>query len=75
MGRGVYQAVFFAPGACRFSAARQAIPGGNAATRGWSLEQYREAVRTHLGPDVPIVEALDEADVVPNLRAALGLGN
>jgi hypothetical protein len=33
--------VFFAPGACRFSAGNKAIPGGNSETAGWTLEQYR----------------------------------
>ena len=68
-----YDAVFFAPGACRWSAARQPIPGGNQATRGWSLEQYRAVVREHQGDNVPIVETTKESEIVPLLRRALKL--
>jgi hypothetical protein len=68
-----FDAVFFAPGACRWSAARQPIPGGNQATRGWGLEQYRAAVREHQGEGVPIVETTRESDIVPLLRRALQL--
>ena len=68
-----FDAVFFAPGACRWSAARRPIPGGVDETRGWSLEQYRARVQELQGADVPIVESLEEREVVPRLRAALGL--
>ncbi|KAJ1488274.1 hypothetical protein T484DRAFT_2119730 [Baffinella frigidus] len=43
--------IFFAPGACRFSAAKQPIPGGIETTRGWTLEEYRAAVREHQGEE------------------------
>ena len=36
-----WSVIFFAPGACRFSAAKQPIPSGNSQTQGWTLEQYR----------------------------------
>ena len=36
-----FDVVLFAPGACRYDAARQPIPGGNAATAGWTLANYR----------------------------------
>jgi hypothetical protein len=65
--------VFFAPGACRWSAARLPIPGGNAASAGWGLEQYHARVREVLGGDVPIVGSDREAEMVPLLRRALGL--
>ena len=68
-----FDAIFFAPGACRWSAAKMPIPGGVSETRGWSLEQYRARVRELQGNDVPIVESVDEREVVPRLRAALGL--
>ena len=68
-----YDAVFFAPGACRWSAARQPIPGGNQATRGWSLEEYREKVRELQGQEVCIVETTKEPEIVPLLRRALKL--
>lgn len=66
-----WSVVFFAPGACRFSAANQPIPGGNTETKGWTLEQYRELVRQHQGAQVRIVETLDERDTVQLLELAL----
>lgn len=66
-----WSVVFFAPGACRFSAATQPIPGGNAQTRGWTLDQYRELVRQHQGDHVQIVEALDGRETVVPLETAL----
>lgn len=68
-----FDAVFFAPGACRYNAARAPIPGGNSKTKGWTLEEYRAAVREHLGADVPIVETTEEREIVPLLRKALRL--
>ena len=68
-----WDVVFFAPGACRFNAAKQPIPGGRVATRGWTLENYRALVRQNLGDDVPIIETTEEREIVPLLRAALGL--
>mmetsp|Transcript_43575 Transcript_43575/g.106552 ORF Transcript_43575/g.106552 Transcript_43575/m.106552 type:complete len:183 (+) Transcript_43575:157-705(+) len=73
LGERRWDAVFFAPGACRFSAARQPIPGSIPKTKGWSLEEYKAAVRERLGDDVPIVETTNEREIVPRLRAALGL--
>jgi hypothetical protein len=59
-----FTAIFFAPGACRFDAAKQPIPGGNARTQGWSLDDYREFVRKHQGESiVPLLtEMLAQAD-------------
>jgi hypothetical protein len=68
-----WSVVFFAPGACRFSAAAQPIPGGNVDTRGWTFDQYREVVREHQGDEVQIVETLDERETVGLLAAALDL--
>ena len=67
-----YDAVFFAPGACRWSAASKPIPGGNAETAGWSLDDYRIKVQ-QLQPSTKIVETCEERDIVPLLRQALGL--
>ena len=67
-----YDAVFFAPGACRWSAARKPIPGGNTETAGWSLDDYRAKV-AQLQPSAKIVETCEEKDIVPLLRQALGL--
>ena len=66
-----WSVVFFAPGACRFSAAARPIPGGNSLTQGWTLEQYRDLVRKHQGDDVMIVEALEETESVTLLKRAL----
>lgn len=66
-----WSVVYFAPGACRFDAAGASIPGSNAATAGWTLDDYRNLVHQTQGPDVTIVETLDEADTVSALRHAL----
>ena len=66
-----WSVVFFAPGACRFGAASQPIPGGDAQTRGWTLDQYRELVRVHQGDTVQIVETLEERKSVSLLRSTL----
>ena len=68
-----WDVIFFAPGACRYSAARQAIPGANVRTTGWTLAEYRTAVREHQGEAVPIIETTQEREIVPLLRGALGL--
>lgn len=66
-----WDVVMFAPGACRWSAANQPIPGGNEKTKGWTLEEYRLAVRELQGEDVPIVETVAEKEIVPLLKAAI----
>jgi hypothetical protein len=68
-----FDVIFFAPGACRWDAARRPIPGGNKETRGWGLAKYRELVRELQGPDAVIVESTEEREVVPLLRKALML--
>ncbi len=50
----------------------QADPGGNAETKGWSLDDYRAKV-SQLQPSTKIVETCEEKDIVPLLRRALGL--
>ena len=67
--------VFFAPGACRFSAASEPIPGGNSQTQGWTLEQYRELVRKHQGDQIQIVETPEETKTVSLLKEALDKGS
>ena len=66
-----WSVVFFAPGACRYNAARMPIPGGRAPTRGWGLAEYRALVRQYQGDQIPIVETTDEREIVPRLRQAL----
>ena len=68
-----FDAVAFAPGACRYAAAGKPIPGGNAETQHWSLEEYKAKVREAQGPDVPIVTSTEERLLVPLLREAPGL--
>ncbi len=68
-----FDVVFFAPGACRYSAARQPIPGGNRASSGWTLAEYKAKVREHQGDAAAIVETTEEREIVPLLRQALGL--
>ena len=48
------------------------IPGGNAESKGWSLDDYRAKV-AQLQPSTKIVETCEERDIVPLLRQALGL--
>ena len=66
-----WSVVFFAPGACRYNAARMPIPGGRAHTMGWGLEEYRALVRQYQGDLISIVETTDEREIVPRLRQAL----
>ena len=66
-----FDCVFFAPGACRWSAAKKPIPGGNEETEGWDLEDYKKIVRELQGEDVPIVETVEERLIVHLLKAAL----
>jgi hypothetical protein len=67
-------AVLFAPGAHRWAAAGQPIPGGiPGLSHGWGLAQYHARVRQAVGDGVPIVGSAQEADIVPLLRKALGL--
>ena len=73
-GDGRYAAVLLAPGACRWSARNAPIPGANEATRGWGIDRYRAEVAARLGADVPVVATAEERELVPLLRAALGLG-
>ena len=68
-----WSVVFFAPGACRFSAGQLPIPGGNAETQGWTLEEYRDLVRKHQGEEVQIVETVEERKVLELLKSALSV--
>ena len=74
-GEHKFTVVFFAPGACRYDAARQPIPGGNDRTRGWSLENYREFVKEHQGQTISIVETQEESQIIPLLAQALANAN
>lgn len=66
-----WSVVFFAPGACRYDAARMPIPGGRAHTEGWNLAMYRALVEQYQGSQIPIVQTTDEREIIPRLRQAL----
>ena len=66
-----WSVIYFAPGACRYSAARRQIPGGISQTSGWTLEQYRALVYELQGETIPIVESVEEQKGLDLLRDAL----
>ncbi len=66
-----YDVIFFAPGACRWSAAKRPIPGGNDLTKGWGMDEYKKLVRDKQGEDCVIVETTEEKYIVPLLTKAL----
>ena len=68
---GKWSVIYFAPGACRYSAAKRQIPGGNVDTQGWSVEQYKELVYKLQGDDVQIVESIYEQGAIELLSDAL----
>ncbi|MEQ8336190.1 MAG: hypothetical protein RIA62_02520 [Cyclobacteriaceae bacterium] len=70
-----WSVVYFAPGACRFSAAKRAIPGSIEKTNGWSLDHYKALVYQYQGPDVMIVETVYEKESLPLLKKALDESN
>ena len=65
-----WSVIFFAPGACRFSAIEKPIPGGNYDTKGWTLKEYKELIYKLQG-DIEIVETLDEHNTIDLLKQAL----
>ena len=66
-----WSVVYFAPGACRFSAAKQQIPGGNMNTAGWTLEEYKELIYKLQGEDIKIVETPYEDQSIELLNETL----
>ena len=66
-----WSVIFFAPGACRYSAASRPMPGAISSTRDWSLEQYKDLVRQHQGDEIQIVETQEERLTVSLLKQAL----
>ena len=66
-----WSVVFFAPGACRYNAAKMPIPGARKHTMGWGLEEYRALVREYQGDQICIVETTDEREIIPRLKQAL----
>ena len=70
--RKKWSVIHFAPGACRYDAAKSPIPGSSSLTKGWGLEEYRTLVQKYQGDKIKIVETADERQIVPLLRKALG---
>jgi hypothetical protein len=66
-----WSVVYFAPGACRYNAASQPIPGGNIDTKGWTLEQYKDLIIELQGDDIKIVESIYEEGAIELLNSAL----
>jgi hypothetical protein len=73
LGQGKWDAVMLAPGACRWSAAGQRIPGTTDKTSTWKIENYEWKVKEVCGDGTPFVATAEEAKIVPTLRASLGL--
>ena len=73
--RKKWSVILFAPGACRYDAAKLPIPGSRLQTKGWGLAEYRNLVRKLQGEDINIVETTDERQIVPLLRKALEISN
>lgn len=66
-----WSVIYFAPGACRFSAAGVTIPGASTETRGWTLDDYRPLIEELQGADVAVVESLYEEESFGLLASAL----
>ena len=69
--RKKWTAIHFAPGACRYDAAKSPIPGSSSLTKGWGLAEYRNLVQKYQGENIKIVETTDERQIIPRLRKAL----
>jgi len=68
---GKWSVIYFAPGACRYSAAKQQIPGGNYDTQGWTLDQYKILIHELQGEAIQIVESIYEQGAIELLNKAL----
>ena len=68
-----WSVIYFAPGACRYSAAKRQIPGGNYDTAGWTLEEYKTLIKKLQGEEIQIVESLEEAGAIELLNSALSI--
>lgn len=66
-----WSVIYFAPGACRYSAAKMQIPGGNEDTRNWTLEEYKQLIYQLQGDEIQIVESLQEQGAIQLLNDAL----
>jgi hypothetical protein len=66
-----WSVVYFAPGACRYSAAKHPIPGNISETAGWTLDEYKELIYKYQGDSIQIVESLEESGNIELLNKAL----
>ena len=66
-----WSVIYFAPGACRYNAAKRPIPGSNYDTRGWTLQDYKKLIYKLQGKDVQIVESLQEEGTIALLNNTL----
>lgn len=66
-----FSVVYFAPGACRYSAAKMQLPGAISNTKTWTLEEYKSMVFELQGPDVIIVETPYESKSLEMLAKGL----
>ena len=66
-----WSVIYFAPGACRYSAQKMQIPGGNQNTKGWTLDDYSKLVYELQGDEIQIVETPYEQDALPLLKEGL----
>ena len=66
-----WSVIYFAPGACRFSAAKMRIPGSNESSKQWTLEEYKDLIRQWQGKEIVIVETPYESESIDALRKGL----
>lgn len=68
-----WSVIYFAPGACRYSAANHQIPGGNSETEGWTIDDYKKLIYQYQGEAIQIVETPLESESIQMLNNALEL--
>ena len=68
-----WSVVYFAPGACRYSAAKKRIPGTNQETKTWTLDEYKKLALKLQGEDIQFAESIYEEDSIEKLKEALAL--
>ncbi|BDD04768.1 hypothetical protein [Aureibacter tunicatorum] len=66
-----WSVVYFAPGACRFSAAQRQIPGSRNNTANWSLDDYIKYIKTIQGDSIQIAQSPFESESLKELNKAL----
>ena len=66
-----WSVIYFAPGACRFSAAKSNIPGASIQTTGWTIEDYVKLINELQGNDIQIAQSAYESESLKALQHAL----